>query len=802
MIGEDYREVAAAGTTWFLDTFATPFVKWLGNNAKEQVQQKWTEYKAWPQAEQAYRASLLRNYGSLRIFGKPDEVPLTDVFADVYILDKPTALRRFSMDQLMEHGDLRDFGENRRTERTKGVPLAARGDKLYILGKPGAGKTTFLKYLTVQAAKNKLPRIPIFVSLNDWANSPHGRPGQETLLPYIAEQFAICHFPDAEPFIEYLLKETDRAMVLFDGLDEVKQEDEQRRTLTRLLQDFARQYDRCQCLITCRIAASDYTFQGFRDVEVADFTAEQVGQYAQKWFGDQHQKFELFQQELAKDEHKGLAELCNSPLLLSMLCLYFDDAMAFPTRRAELYEEAIDALLRKWDSTREIQRDKIYQDLSPRRKQQLFAAIAAQTFEDNQQFFPQKALENMIVDSLARLPDAPSKDDIPGEEVLKAIEAQHSIFVERAKGIYSFSHLPFQEYFAARYIVENEARGTVAALVNNHLTDRRWRETFLLTASMLDDADQLVMTMRIQINELIGDDPTLVDLLAWADRMTARDDVADESQLAGIRLAYIFLGSTLINAFALTGALALGHSLDKSLGNAVELSVEISFLHAWARPIDSALSSIVSMEVIDTVRNILVAYEKPDTDILLSNFNNAIEDIFDIKDEVAAPVARILSQASSVDLVASLIYSYGPLIGLNCGVLFAWQMASAFTYASWFKGLQYHRTAYANYYTAIVKLGDDANLLDFTASLSSISVPDGRSSQNAWEEFANALQSLLVKERDFDFTRQISNEQVRNLNTYFNANELLVQCLKLAVVSDRHAVMRDLLKPPSSSSGG
>jgi len=40
------------------------------------------------------------------------------------------------------------------------------------------------------------------------------------------------------------------------------------------------------------------------------------------------------------------------------------------------------------------------------------------------------------------------------EAVLKSIEAQHGLLVERAE-IYSFSHLTFQEYFTARNFVAN-----------------------------------------------------------------------------------------------------------------------------------------------------------------------------------------------------------------------------------------------------------------------------------------------------------------------------------------------------------
>lgn len=93
-----------------------------------------------------------------------------------------------------------------------------------------------------------------------------------------------------------------------------------------------------------------------------------------------------------------------------------------------LYEEGINALLSKWDSSRNIIRDEIYKGLSLGRKRQMFARIAAQTFEKNDYFLPKNKLTEMIVDYLSILPDAPPKEEIDGEAVLSAIEAQHSIF--------------------------------------------------------------------------------------------------------------------------------------------------------------------------------------------------------------------------------------------------------------------------------------------------------------------------------------------------------------------------------------
>ena len=81
-----------------------------------------------------------------------------------------------------------------------------------------------------------------------------------------------------------MLQHTDFGLVLFDGLDEIPQEGERRDRAIAALRDFARQYPRAQVLITCRNAASDYTFEGFKYVEIADFQEGQMHAFVRKWF--------------------------------------------------------------------------------------------------------------------------------------------------------------------------------------------------------------------------------------------------------------------------------------------------------------------------------------------------------------------------------------------------------------------------------------------------------------------------------------------------------------------------------------
>ena len=175
---------------------------------KDKVAQSPWQTFDWSKAEQTYRESLIRHYGSLRVIGATVDSPLENVFTDVFILNQLTAQRRAAIEELQQ-ADPDSFRQaNRKQERVSGLALIQAGMKgeypthFYILGKPGAGKTTFLKYITMQAARNQvITRIPIFVSLHEWTRNQNS-----DLFDFIVSRFAVCHFPNAAPFVKLLLE--------------------------------------------------------------------------------------------------------------------------------------------------------------------------------------------------------------------------------------------------------------------------------------------------------------------------------------------------------------------------------------------------------------------------------------------------------------------------------------------------------------------------------------------------------------------------------------------------------------------
>ncbi|MCP4357594.1 MAG: NACHT domain-containing protein, partial [Chloroflexi bacterium] len=288
---------------------------------------------------------------------------------------------------------------------------------------------------------------------------------------------SICEFPEAEPFVDYLLH-SGRTLVLWDGLDEVKKDAGERQQLIDDMHNFMRQYRETQFLVTCRVAATHYEFDNVQYVEMADFDDSQKRTFIHHWFADNAEATRCWQ-ELQKEANKGLQELARVPLLLTLLAITYDRTLTFPQRRVEIYEEAIDALLKSWDSKRRIKRgEEPYKELSLGRKRQMLSHIAAEAFAEGEFLFPKRKLAGIIAAFMKKVPGL-NEADIDGELILRSIAARHGIFVEQAKDIYSFAHLSFQEYFTAKYIANNARQGTLERLLPQ-AEDDQWREVFLL----------------------------------------------------------------------------------------------------------------------------------------------------------------------------------------------------------------------------------------------------------------------------------------------------------------------------------
>lgn len=163
----------------------------------------------------------------------------------------------------------------------------------------------------------------------------------------------------------------------------------------------------------------------------------------------------------------------------------------------------MELLLKNWDKSREIERDEIYRDLSGERKLELLSYIAMTKFEQEQYvLFEQEELEGYIGEFLGI-------DRQKSREVIRSIESQHGLLVERVHKIWSFSHLTFQEYLVAKCLV-HECKWQ---LFIGYIYQDKYREIFLNIAEILGKVDGFIKAMKVEIDGLIAFDKYLQTFL-------------------------------------------------------------------------------------------------------------------------------------------------------------------------------------------------------------------------------------------------------------------------------------------------
>lgn len=477
----------------------------LANLARSQLKEKWKSVD-WNRSQIKYKDNLLDTLSTTKVLGNPTPIKIETIYTDCFVFDRPSALTHFSGDiRLLEKNELLPRNE---ADRLSALEVAHSGDSLFILGRPGAGKTTFLKYLAILACKGEVSKTPIFISLKEWSDSNLG------IEKFIATQFDLCGFPKSEAFVIALLAK-GKALVLLDGLDEVNEEGGKRNQTIKEVVQLSLKYRKCQFCLTCRTAATDYSFERFKYLEVADFTETQQLRFIRQWYGNKSGQLERFLSGWNETSNSGIRDLGKTPLLITLLCLAFDETLQFPTRQVDLYREAIDALLRKWDSSRLIGRDGFYKNLSFSRREHLLEYIAAHFYFNSQTVFPRKNVENYIFSFLNGLPDKEKSEKADAATVLKQIEAQHGLLIERAKNIFSFSHLTIQEYFTASYIVQSYDNQLLKNIIEIALKDQKWREVVLYTVALLPSADPILKIMESQLQKMRGNDLGVGKFLAY-----------------------------------------------------------------------------------------------------------------------------------------------------------------------------------------------------------------------------------------------------------------------------------------------
>lgn len=454
-----------AKATW--DNYKNDFFKYIERKAKEgakrysligKLRDTWMKVD-WGYAAKEYQSYIREFHSEFYVFGM-GEKKIDELSTNVFLLDTP---------------EFKRYDPSEQAEKINGLKLVfqdKRGEKLFIWGEPGAGKTTFLKQI-VNYTIEKTNLIPLFVNIAEWATL--GNISHDGLLQYFAEQFARCGFEDATTFIEYIIEEGN-SILLFDGLDEIPKE--KKNVLISLLEQ--NKNIKSKIVVTCRVDAIQNHLSGFWEVQIARWDAKRINDFIEKVFLDKVLQ-KKFIADLEDESKKSLQDFKKNPLLLSLLCSFYKPEKGFPENRGEIYYEATRHLLQGRDHRKGIVREPILDKLTLEQKESLYAYLAYVSFSKEQLYFTQQELEQQISKILKMLLGKEEPNDIDSSVILPKLISQHGILSRRSYRSYAFAHLTFQEYYTAKYIIEKGIFDELA----KHMSDRRWREVFLLISNQI-----------------------------------------------------------------------------------------------------------------------------------------------------------------------------------------------------------------------------------------------------------------------------------------------------------------------------
>ncbi|AFY48324.1 putative NTPase (NACHT family) [Nostoc sp. PCC 7524] len=527
--------------------------------------------------------------GTLHILDIARPINLNDLYIDVNIFEEITSKRWLEITDLqrLESYEVNHSGFSKvYQERITGLEAVRKYSQILVLGKPGSGKTTFLQSIAISCNQGIFQPnyLPIFINLKNFVED-YRSCKQLSLFNYIYDYFINLGITETELATVF---SHGRALILLDGLDEVIGEASE--VIVNKIRNFIDKFYKNKIIISCRLAAESFNFSGFTAVEIADFNKAQIAAFAHKWFLTVTKNSPVqaqtlahkFMQKLELAENAQILELATTPILLNLTCLVFQSGEDFPSNHSELYKQAVDLLLVRWDEARGIKRDQVYRNLSLLHKIKLLSYIAAISFHQGNYFITAAKIQYLIADYLSSLPNAntdPDALEIESAAVLRAIELQHGLLIERARGIYSFSHLIFQEYFTAREIIANANPTTLLEFVN-HLHEKRWREVFLLSVGMLNPADDLFTIMKAAIDQIPSQNEQLHKFMRWVEQKASQVDAA--YHCASVRAFYFTIALPPTHPLACNQDLAitLDHQLAGSL--VADLALDLALTYALA----------------------------------------------------------------------------------------------------------------------------------------------------------------------------------------------------------------------------
>jgi hypothetical protein len=425
--------------------------------------------------------------------------------------------------------------------------------RLVLLGEPGSGKSTALRYVALLLAQRlrsgtePLPgwsvdalSIPIFCPLGQVAAALSEHEGDATkALDQVLGDLLEGEQGQCAGLRDHLKAALrgEGVLLLFDGLDELPAEAPEgglspRVAVTEAIRRLER-WTRARIVVTSRVlpyrTARDWQLpadEGWQVRTIQPLAFGQVQTFVTSWYAalagtdpelpldTAEARAEALTDELA--DSPALRPLIASPLLLTMLAILHYNTDEVPRDRARLYEECVQLLLERWEPVRTpgLRRPGLLERLGnvPGLELDLlrgtihelaFKAHSDPPGDDGRGVIDGDALHGRMLKLFRAVRSAePDRAVATFEQVLRE---DAGLLQARADGHYAFPHLTFQEYLAACYLA-NQPQTVELAQARWHSPDaERWREVLRLLVGRLRQQGKVQDKVLPWLEQLIAE---------------------------------------------------------------------------------------------------------------------------------------------------------------------------------------------------------------------------------------------------------------------------------------------------------
>ena len=374
-----------------------------------------------------------------------------------------------------------------------GEPSA--GQKVVVLGDPGAGKSTLARYIALSladpSALSARPiytgHLPVLIELKSY-EAARTEQGCTTFLEFLellsrSEGLGL----DEAPLHRYL-SEGAPAVVIFDGLDEIFNP-AHRAAVARQIAAFAAKYPKVSIVVTSRIigySKNTLADAGFTHVTLQDLDAEQVRGFLTGWYAlalqDRPADAALRKDRLlaAITESRSIGEMAGNPLLLTILAI-IGRHQELPRERWKVYDYAATVLVERWDVNRHLRDERLPVGfIGEDDKKELLRRIALlmQTGADHSgNYLTGEELHREFENYMqTRFRKDPAEAAMIARTMISQFRERNFILSRYGGELYGFVHRAFQEHFCAEAFRWQFERDQIISLddLKSNVFGRHW----------------------------------------------------------------------------------------------------------------------------------------------------------------------------------------------------------------------------------------------------------------------------------------------------------------------------------------